>query len=569
MSKEFAALVPTGATGYYGIIIDPTDKSKGYNTSSEIFETLATGTAAQRITFSDAASIGSTEFERQFADLPISLSTSKNYSMALFSNSHEYNFLVSYEPQYDSATILGPENITDNFLSGQTLLGNISVNGTTIPTTGGSVPGIIAASVWGALGVDNNSAGSFGESVNSILVDTATTIPASISALNDLSASEVSDAVWQADYTAYLSNPMQGYRLHTVYNNVVTALANDTNEISKLTYISGNVTSTAIKSAVWDAATIDHNSAGSFGEGITNIVVDTNELQSDDYPTSFTNVLSTLNSLSGQILSNHNDLIGKYNAGSSLSTIATGVTVSVGSDSGLISDLESEDFTRYTVNDTAGNIDFYVDFNVGEDSLATSVEWVGYCTSSTAEFIVYGYDWSSTSWKEIGYFVGSDDTDNPRRESFKLTDQMTGSSADVGKVRFRFEGALADQVRIDRILCNYISRPGWLSSSSNNNVLSAISGSMATATGVRYEIDENSTKLASILTQVQALPTGIDGMTAQVFMDKVGAILIGKSSGNLGAAPYSETFRSVNDNSNQVTITTDSNYNRTAVNLSP
>lgn len=96
-----------------------------------------------------------------------------------------------------------------------------------------------------------------------------------------------------------------------------------------------------------------------------------------------------------------------------------------------------------------------------------------------------------------------------------------------------------------------------------------LSGNLPTATGIRWEIDENSTQLNQILADVQAIPTGVDGLTLQIFFNKIGAILCGKSSGNVGTAPYTETFRSINDNSNEVSVTTDANYNRTAANLNP
>lgn len=63
--------------------------------------------------------------------------------------------------------------------------------------------------------------------------------------------------------------------------------------------------------------------------------------------------------------------------------------------------------------------------------------------------------------------------------------------------------------------------------------------------------------------------SGVYGLTMDEVYQKIGGVLFGKSSGNTGTAPYTETFRAIDDSADEVTVVTDSNGNRTSVNLNP
>ena len=114
--------------------------------------------------------------------------------------------------------------------------------------------------------------------VDAILVDTATTIPALIAALNDLSAAQVNAEVDTAlaDYDGPTKAEL----------DAGLAALNDP-------------TAAAIADAVLDEATAGHTTPGTVGAAIVDILADTNELQADDVPS----LIAALNDVSiGDIL---------------------------------------------------------------------------------------------------------------------------------------------------------------------------------------------------------------------------------------------------------------------------
>jgi len=156
----------------------------------------------------------------------------------------------------------------------------------------------IADAVWDELQADHVTAGSFGvvaTEVADILTDTSTTIPAQITALNDVTAAAVADAVWDEATAGHVTAGTFGEQVKTDIDAILT----DTE-----TTIPAQITalvipsSTTIAAAVWDKATSSHTGAGTFGEqcgtDIDAILADTNELQTDDIPTT----LAALNDIS-------------------------------------------------------------------------------------------------------------------------------------------------------------------------------------------------------------------------------------------------------------------------------
>jgi len=154
--------------------------------------------------------------------------------------------------------------------------------------------------------------------VDAILVDTATTIPGLIAALNDLSAAQVNAEVDTAIADAALATAAN---LATVDSNVDAVLV-DTGttipaQISGLNDIAAadvwaavtrtltantnlnDPTAAAIADAVLDEALSGHTTAGTLGKAVADIEADTNELQSDDVP----GLIAALNDISvGDIL---------------------------------------------------------------------------------------------------------------------------------------------------------------------------------------------------------------------------------------------------------------------------
>jgi DNA-binding transcriptional ArsR family regulator len=148
--------------------------------------------------------------------------------------------------------------------------------------------------------------------VDAILVDTATTIPGLIAALNDLSAAQVNaevdtaladyDGPTKAELDAGLA-ALNDLSAAEVNAEVDTALA-DYDAPTKAELDAGlaalnDPTAAAIADAVLDEATAGHTTPGTVGAAIVDILADTNELQADDVP----GLIAALNDVSiGDIL---------------------------------------------------------------------------------------------------------------------------------------------------------------------------------------------------------------------------------------------------------------------------
>lgn len=102
--------------------------------------------------------------------------------------------------------------------------------------------------------------------VDAILVDTGTTIPASITALNDLDAAGVRSAVGLA--SANLDTQLS--TIDTVADGIQTDLSNGTDGLGaiKTAVDAISLTSADIADAVWDEAIADHLTAGSTGAAL-------------------------------------------------------------------------------------------------------------------------------------------------------------------------------------------------------------------------------------------------------------------------------------------------------------
>ena len=120
------------------------------------------------------------------------------------------------------------------------------------------------------------------------------------------------------------------------------------------------------------------------------------------------------------------------------------------------------DGSYHECSDTGAVLDFYYEFDVGVTGIATECIWDGYVTTNNDACEIYGWNWVSTAWTQIGVINGT--TGNTVQEKvFIVTNVMTGTGANVGKVRIRFASDGGDKVTnvaTDRILIEYTALPG-------------------------------------------------------------------------------------------------------------
>lgn len=147
---------------------------------------------------------------------------------------------------------------------------------------------------------------------------------------------------------------------------------------------------------------------------------------------------------------------------------------------------EELDGTRHEHTDTTGAMDLYYEFNVGS-GIATEIKFTGYLQGNNDNLEVYGYDWVSVGWKQIGTLNGKAGTNNEVNE-YDLLVNMVGSGADEGKVRVRFtDGAFTlttATLAIDQLLVVFSINDGayengaiWLDTNeSNTNTVRGVDG---------------------------------------------------------------------------------------------
>ena len=194
---------------------------------------------------------------------------------------------------------------------------------------------------------------------------------------------------------------------------------------------------------------------------------------------------------------------------------ASGYVLTSGTQSAnTVSATEELDGVLHEHTDDAGTMDLYYEFDIGA-GIATEVKLTGYLQGNNDDLEVYGFDWVSTSWKQIGELSGQASSINVV-EAFDLLLDMVGSGANEGLVRVRFfDGAFTltgATLAIDQILVEfaqsvegYQNGAVWLDTNvSNTNVVRGVDG---TATNPVSTIAAVNTLLASTnLSRVEVAP---------------------------------------------------------------
>jgi|GEM_PF-1703913 len=246
---------------------------------------------------SDAGYTVSTDFDTITGIHAISIDTSDNTDAGFFAAGNDYVVIIS-SVTIDSQTVsfvAGSFSIENRFMRGTdsaalaSALATVDTNVDAILVdTGTSLPADIAAlnnlsaaqvnaevdtAIADAALATAASLATVDANVDAILVDTGTTIPGQISGLNDISAAAVNAEVDTAlaDYDGPTKAEL----------DAGLAALNDPDAAS-------------IADAVLDEALAGHATAGTLGKAVSDIEADTNELQSDDVP----GLIAALNDLS-------------------------------------------------------------------------------------------------------------------------------------------------------------------------------------------------------------------------------------------------------------------------------
>jgi len=174
------------------------------------------------------------------------------------------------------------------------------------------------------------------------------------------------------------------------------------------------------------------------------------------------------------------------NSGSAVNKTASSYSLTTGTQSsGTYTSTFALDGTRHEHTDSAGSMDLYYEFLIGSGS-PTSVTFDGYLNGNNDSLEVYGYDWVSAGWVQIGTLVGKAASTN-ETDTYQLTTTMVGTGSDLGKVRVRFtDGAFTlttATLAVDRLLLSFNQVSGGYSegievdtNASNTNTVPGFDG---------------------------------------------------------------------------------------------
>lgn len=112
------------------------------------------------------------------------------------------------------------------------------------------------------------------------------------------------------------------------------------------------------------------------------------------------------------------------------------------------------DGVYHIVEDDGGNTDFYYEATVSAGAKATAFKWVGYIQSNGDTVDVYYWDWVSSTYKQITSPGGSNGT-TPIEEVFDVPVGATGTGANEGKARLRFDSTTTTAIATDKLLCEF------------------------------------------------------------------------------------------------------------------
>lgn len=231
--------------------------------------------------------------------------------------------------------------------------------------------------------------------VDSILVDTGTDIPASISALNDFDPS--------TDVVAHVT--------------LVDTTTDVTNEVSAdMTKVSGDATAADNLEATYDGTGYTDNYAPAQQQQLNSIAIGT----------------------------------------AAISTVADSVSITQGSETNAYTDTHTRNGIYHSIVDATGTTDLYYEFDVGGNGVPVSVSFVGYVLGLNDSIKVFGYNWGSTTWEQIGSIAGGASAVDVER-TFSMYATHIGTGANIGKVRVRLynTGLTTSTLAIDQLYVSY------------------------------------------------------------------------------------------------------------------
>lgn len=126
------------------------------------------------------------------------------------------------------------------------------------------------------------------------------------------------------------------------------------------------------------------------------------------------------------------------------------------------------DNTRHTHTDSAGAMELYYQFDIGNSGIPVSAKMTGALTGNNDTLGVYAYNWAGASWDQVGSLVGLASSVNSVHD-YDLLSAHVGTGSDIGKVRIRFyaaSGLTTATLYVDQLFVSYAQASGGIANGS-------------------------------------------------------------------------------------------------------
>ena len=235
----------------------------------------------------------------------------------------------------------------------------------------------------------------------------------------------------------------------------VLATLNGDGFLSLVPYSTGNMGATittstelspqSLSEAVWSAIATENNTPGTMGNKL-------NGAASAGDPWSTVLPDGYVEGTAGYKLGNLNTAVS---GSAPLSVVATGFVLTTGIETGTYLNTNVFNSSYHEINNSFNVIDCYYEFNIGQNSMPSSITTNINLRHAHDELSVYAWNFTSSTWTELGVINGSSGT-GFTIVTVNILSSLVGTGANEGDVRVRFAGPGTSHIlRIDYLTLGY------------------------------------------------------------------------------------------------------------------
>lgn len=160
----------------------------------------------------------------------------------------------------------------------------------------------------------------------------------------------------------------------------------------------------------------------------------------------------------------------------------------VGSQVNTYASTRAEDGVYHQVLPSGADTDGYYQFNIGNTGVPQNVTLIGYFQSQGDTYQVFAWNYTLTTYEQIGTISATNTTTDLARSFEYLTDHV-GTGAEAGLVRFRILSTDATLFSADRIFCTYTQAVSGIPNGSTITLTTSVTNQ--TFSGNNWALDLN------------------------------------------------------------------------------